>query len=164
MWYSVYIPNLISKISENEIEFLTKNKFGSLAGISIYHIYSSKNTEIIYENIIGLSVYEIEDNDQIIHHLYLKDNTSKALVKKFSMLENKMDTQNQVFIADQYFSSNQRNNLGIKNVVNVDLDRDRLYNGRSELSMFRATTLYKDIKFGSKNKINFYDTKSAGDC
>ncbi|WP_395042715.1 hypothetical protein [Flavobacterium sp.] len=113
-----------NSLDNNELEYLKIDKLSKIINVEFKRLrgfttYYSKlnpiNTgEIIESAILAFSVYEFNNNEDIVHKFFLKENNKYTL--KFSLLENVMDTNNQVFLSSLYIpDSFLKSTIGINN-------------------------------------------------
>jgi hypothetical protein len=140
-------------LNNEEIEYLKKNKisefteenFNRLRGFTIYYDNSSvtENKSINKSNVIALSIYEFDNENEIVHRFYLKKN--QTFEEKFSLKENVMNTSNQVFLLSYYFPKEfKEKNIGINNFCDInEASNDKNRTQRNEFNLFKVVAINK---------------------
>lgn len=135
----------IEYLKENKISEYIKDNFNKLRGFTIYYDNPSvlENNSNIKSNIIAFSVYEFDNENEIVHKFYLKNN--QTFEKKFSLKENVMNTSNQVFLLSYYFPKEfKAKNIGINNFCDInEASNDKNRTQRNEFNLFKVVAIHK---------------------
>lgn len=145
-------------------ETLNSN-FEHIAGVSIYYEYITGQKIIQANSIIGYGVYFIENNSQLRHAVFKYDTDTNKFVLVVSAMEKLMDTKNQIYVFKKYLNVDKLEfSPGVKNIVDVELDRESFYNGRSELSMIRVREVFSGVNFTDRKVVLEVGLKTTGNC
>jgi hypothetical protein len=135
-----FIKNIILK------DILDKD-FNKLAGVSIYYDNAvlNKNVQFSNENILGIIVYELDNNGLMRNRFYTK-NSNNNYEEKFSLLESMMSTTNQVFLVYKFFPEIYKNTtIGISTLRDVNLDNEKIQKQKNEFDLFRVANTFQNI-------------------
>lgn len=145
-----FIKNIILK------DILDKD-FNKLAGVSIYYDNAilNKNVQFSNENILGLIVYELDNNGLMRNRFYTKNsNNNNNYEEKFSLLESMMSTTNQVFLVYKFFPEIYKNTtIGISTLRDVNLDSEKIQKQKNEFDLFRVANTFQNIKIQNNNSV-----------
>lgn len=139
--------------SSNQLKNLLNYNFKELVGFSIYYDNAELNklySEYTPNNIIAVSVYELNGDKNIVHKLFIKSNGKFELRK--SLLENLMSTKNQVFALSYYFPNLVvQKVIGISEFMSSEYDFDKTVKQKNEFNLFRLVNTYNGLSLKNKN-------------
>jgi hypothetical protein len=153
----------VDLLKTQEMEFLKNTilkdildkDFNKLAGVSIYYDNAvlNKNVQFSNENILGIIVYEIDNNGLMRNRFYTKISNNNY-EEKFSLLESMMSTTNQVFLVYKFFPEIYKNTtIGISTLRDVNLDSEKILKQKNEFDLYRVANTFQNIKIQDSNSV-----------
>ncbi|WP_439128575.1 hypothetical protein [Polaribacter sp.] len=145
--------------------FLKQNvEIGFIKGITTYH-YDNNSGNFKDSDIFGFSIYDIQDNNQIVHKFYLKEGESFKLKKELK--ETFMNTESQNFLVWKYKNKDYNSgNITVSRLFNIDdnTHTNRRNTTRNEFNLFVLRHKYPKSNFLQKNSISIYEDAGLADC
>lgn len=139
-------------------------KIGFIKGITMYH-YDNSSGNFKDNDIFGFSIYDIKDNNQIVHKFYLKEDKSFKLKKELK--ETFINTESQNFLVWKYKNKDYYSeNITVSRIFNIDdkTQADRRNNTRNEFNLLILRHKYPKSNFFEKNSDLFYVDAGLDDC
>lgn len=122
--------------------------FNKLAGISVYYDNAILNQHVKFtnENILGIIVYEL-NNDGLMKHRFFMKNAQNKYEEKLSLLESMMSTSNQTFLVYKFFPEIYKiSTIGISTLRDINLDSQKILTQKNEFDMFRVVNTFQNIR------------------
>jgi len=158
------ITYLFKEVVKKEILKLNFD-VGYVTGFALYHD-SGNNQPINEENIFGISLYDIKEDNQIVHRYFNKENG--VFILKKELKETYMNTENQNFLVWKY-NREKLDKQGVYvsrtfNMEKLDLD-ERLNTTRNEFNLFRMRNKYPKFETSLQRVVETaYVDVGLGDC
>ncbi|PSG90426.1 hypothetical protein [Aurantibacter aestuarii] len=151
-------------------DFLTKELpiIGLKNKVVDIKLYYKNNLEekLDLKNVIGYSIYTIDDNNEMTHGFYKKEN--ETFILKRALREDVRNLENVNFLYWKYFNKEFKNNkhIGVKSISNLnDEGREARYgNQRNAFNMFRVIYQFPSNKDNLRNSTSRYPASGAGEC
>lgn len=158
----------IKYLKDNKLSKIITEKFNKIRGFTIY--YENANPKLTDKqstenDIIAISIYAINSKDEIVHNFYLKNH--QKFEKKFSLLENVMDTSNQIFLVSLYAPNLFfKNTIGISNFCDLqEATKDKNNLQRNEFNLFKVVKIHEiKSKLGKSDYSRVVDPKGCEGC